>query len=70
MYFHSPLIPALLSLGRGTVGGTNTGNGNKLTTLPIVGWTARGGLPVNFTIYHNSQGNHNSELGAALDTQL
>jgi hypothetical protein len=36
----------------GNVGNTNTGNGNKLTELPIVGWTARGGLPVNFTIYH------------------
>uniref|UniRef100_UPI00286CCB19 RHS repeat domain-containing protein n=1 Tax=Armatimonas sp. TaxID=1872638 RepID=UPI00286CCB19 len=47
----------------GSVGGTNTGNGNKLTTLPIVGWTARGGLPVNFTIYHNSQGSHDAELG-------
>lgn len=47
----------------GSIGGTNTGNGNKLTSLPIVGWTARGGLPVNFTIYHNSEGNHNAELG-------
>ncbi|WP_395088187.1 DUF6531 domain-containing protein [Armatimonas sp.] len=47
----------------GSVGGTNTGNGNKLTELPIVGWSARGGLPVNFTLYHNSEGNHNSELG-------
>ena len=47
----------------GNVGGTNSGNGNKLTQIPLVGWTARGGLPVSFSIAHNSQGNHNSELG-------
>jgi YD repeat-containing protein len=47
----------------GSHGGTNTGNGNKLTTIPIVGWTAKGGLPVSMALYHNSQGSHNSELG-------
>jgi hypothetical protein len=26
----------------GTYGGTNTGNGNKLTDIPLLGWTARG----------------------------
>lgn len=46
-----------------SVAGTNTANGNKLTSIPIVGWTARGGLPVQMTLYHNSQGSHNSELG-------
>ena len=30
--------------------GTNTGNGNKMTTLPVVGWTARGGLPVSLCL--------------------
>ena len=48
----------------GQSGGTNTGNGNKLTTIPIVGWTARGGLPVSLSLFHNSQGGGNSELGA------
>jgi YD repeat-containing protein len=46
-----------------SVAGTNTGNGNKTTTLPIVGWTVRGGMPVSFTLTHNSQSAHNSELG-------
>ncbi len=42
----------------------NTGNGNKQTALPIVSWKARGGrLGVNLSLTHNSQGNHNSELG-------
>ncbi|MCX6362151.1 MAG: hypothetical protein NT029_20340, partial [Armatimonadetes bacterium] len=47
----------------GTSAGTNTGNGNKLTRIPLVGWTACGGMPVEFALYHNSQGTHNSELG-------
>jgi RHS repeat-associated protein len=47
----------------GNYGDCNTGNGNKLTSVPIVGWTQRGGLPVNLTLYHNSEGNHDSELG-------
>jgi len=47
----------------GSVAGTNTGNGNKQTGVPIVGWTARGGMPVALTLYHNSQSSHNSELG-------
>ncbi len=41
---------------QGSVAGVNTGNGNKTTTLPIVGWTQRGGMPVSCTLYHNSQG--------------
>ena len=44
--------------------GTNTVNGNKLTTLPLVGWSARGGLPVQFALHHNSRGTHNGELGS------
>ncbi len=38
-------------------------NGNKTTAVPIVGWTARGGLPVNFTLVHNSQSANNLTLG-------
>ena len=44
--------------------GVNTANGNKMTTVPLFGWTARGGLPVAFTLVHDSESTHNSELGA------
>lgn len=37
------------------MGGVNTATGNKQTAYPLVSWTARGGLPVNVTLYHNSQ---------------
>src|SRR5262245_50863857 len=47
----------------GSIGTTNSGNGNKLTSIPIVSWTQRGGLPVNLSLVHNSQSGHNSELG-------
>jgi RHS repeat-associated protein len=48
----------------GSYGDTNTGNGNKLTSLSLVGWKVRGGrLAVDFTLYHNSQGGHDAELG-------
>ncbi len=46
-----------------SVGGTNTGNGNKAFQVPLVGWIARGGMPVAFTLTHNSQSSRNSELG-------
>ena len=45
------------------VNATNTGNGNKLTSLPLVSWTARGGLPVAFTLTHSSQSAYAAELG-------
>ena len=45
------------------VGGVNTGNGNKLTQVPLVSWTGRGGMPIAFTLAHNSQSAHASELG-------
>ncbi len=41
---------------QGSVAGVNTGNGNKTTTVPITGWTMRGGMPVSCALYHNSQG--------------
>ena len=47
----------------GTWNGINTGSGNKLTSVPIVGWRQIGGMPVNFTLNHNSEGTHDSELG-------
>ena len=47
-----------------SVNGGNTVNGNKLSSIPIVSWTARGGLPVSFTLNHSSQSTHDSELGS------
>ena len=47
----------------GSVGSTNTGNGNKQTGIPIVSWTQRGGLPISLVLTHNSQSNRNAELG-------
>ena len=41
----------------------NTGNGNLLTQLHLVGWKSRG-LNIDFTLYHNSETNYSDELGA------
>ena len=46
-----------------SVGGVNTGNGNKTTSIPIVGWAGKGGAGVSFALAHNSQSVHNDELG-------
>lgn len=43
--------------------GVNSGNGNKLTSLNLFSWRTRGGMAVDFTLYHNSQTNYNDELG-------
>jgi YD repeat-containing protein len=48
----------------GSLDGLNTFNGNKQTSVPIVGWTQRGGLPISLVLNHNSRGTHNSELGS------
>ena len=40
---------------QGTVAGVNTGNGNKMSTLPLTGWTMRGGMAVSCALIHNSQ---------------
>ena len=47
----------------GKAGDVTTCNGNREFTLPIVGWTAKGGMPVNFTLYHSSKSAYNRELG-------
>ena len=47
----------------GSVGGVNTGNGNKLTSLHLLDWKSRGGMAIDFTLYHNSQTNYSDELG-------
>jgi len=45
-----------------TAGGSvNTGNGNVLTSLHLVGWKSRG-MNIDFTLYHNSQTNYSDEL--------
>ncbi|MCU0315096.1 MAG: DUF6531 domain-containing protein [Fimbriimonadaceae bacterium] len=49
--------------GGGLGGETNTNTGNKLTTLPIVGWSSRGDSAIGFTLYHNSVGTYNGALG-------
>lgn len=41
----SPNAPAVI----------NSRNGNRLTIVPIVSWTNRGGLPFEFNLYHNSR---------------
>ena len=46
----------------GGSGGVNLGNGNMLTSVPLVGWTARGGLPVSFALTHNSQSSCSGEI--------
>ncbi len=48
---------------QGSVAGVNTGNGNKTTTLPITGWTMRGGMTVSCALIHNSQGASYSTYG-------
>ncbi len=48
---------------QGSVAGVNTGNGNKTTTLPLVGWTQRGGIPVAISLIHNSQSAIGSPAG-------
>ena len=47
-----------------SVGGVNLANGNKLTSIPVVGWTQRGGLPVDFTLYHSSEAGWTGWCGA------
>jgi hypothetical protein len=43
--------PALRWVGSIAGATVNTGTGNLLTEVPLFGWTARGGLPVGFTLY-------------------
>jgi YD repeat-containing protein len=46
-----------------SAGGTNTVNRNKLTTILVVSWSARGGMAVSLNLYHNSKANRQTELG-------
>lgn len=47
----------------GNAGSINTGNGNKLTEIPLVSWKCRGGMVLDFTLFHNSQTTYSDELG-------
>lgn len=52
----------------GAAGDVATGTGNKETVRTLVGWTALGGLPIGFSVFHNSQSstspsNINSSFG-------
>jgi len=55
-------LPTEASSGPGN-NKVNTVNGNKTITVPIVGWTQRGGLPVSLSLVHNSQSKQNITLG-------
>jgi len=52
---HPPDAPGPPRAWQGAVSGINTGNGNKITTLPLVGWTMRGGMSVSCALIHNSE---------------
>ena len=60
----SPTEPGLPYDWEEMVSGVNTLSGNKLTTQPIVAWTMRGGMQVDFTLVHNSQGTETGPLGS------
>ncbi len=57
----SPGLPFCWEGSNGTV---KTSNGNKLTTVPLFGWTMRGGEHFQFSLYHNSQGPDSAGGGA------
>ena len=59
-----PAQATLPSSGGGSVmGKVNTFNGTKLTTVPLIHWTTRGGMPVDATLYHSSNTSDDDELG-------
>jgi RHS repeat-associated protein len=47
----------------GSLDGVNTGTGNKCIQVPIVSWTARGGMPVSLSLYYNSESAYNGATG-------
>lgn len=47
----------------GMSGQTNTNTGNKLTTLPLVGFASRGNTAAGFTLFHSSVSTFNGTLG-------
>ncbi|MCL6624645.1 MAG: DUF6531 domain-containing protein, partial [Fimbriimonadales bacterium] len=49
--------------GAGAFAEVNTHTGNHLFTVPLFGWTQRGGMGVGITLYHNSMNNENGPFG-------
>ena len=47
----------------GSFGDVASFTGNKNFALELFSWTARGGMEMDFTLYHNNRSTHNSELG-------
>src|SRR5688500_5915124 len=56
-------VPGAPFAWEGSSGSVKTVDGNKLTSIPIVGWTAKGGMPVDFALHHNSSTNASGEIG-------
>jgi len=48
----------------GSVGDAKVANGNKMTSVGIVSWTQRGGLPIDLSLNHNSESSVNGEMGS------
>ena len=44
-------------------GDLNSVNGNKVFSLPLFGWTQRGGFPIQIILYHNSRSTYHGDLG-------
>jgi RHS repeat-associated protein len=59
----APGVPGGLSVGGNIETRRNPFNGNKTTAHFVVGWTARGGMPVSFSLVHNSMSSNNLTLG-------
>lgn len=52
------------AFGGGSQGSwVNTNTGNRCYYETLVSWPVRGGMGIEFSIYHNSQTNYNGELG-------
>ena len=47
----------------GSYDGVNTSTGDKLTSVPIAHYPVRGGMSVDFTLYHNSESAQSLTLG-------
>lgn len=47
----------------GQYGDVATATGNKSTEVPLISWTARGGLPVGVSLFHASESNRGGALG-------
>lgn len=62
-YTNPAATPGTPYAWEGALDGVKVANGNKLTSIGIVSWTQRGGLPVGLGLNHNSQSSRSGELG-------